>query len=158
MRELRLANRCRPRRVNLPFLRRLAQALLEDELGVLDYVLHVHLVTAAEITVLNETYLRHAGPTDVITFDYAADSRLAALHSDLFLCLDEAERLGRRFRSTWQVEVTRYLIHGLLHLRGYADGRRGWRKVMKRAEDRLLRRLARRFTLSRLALGPKVTK
>ena len=62
-----------------------------------------------------------------------------------------------RFRTTWPDELARYLIHGLLHLRGYTDTRPAARRRMKLAEDRLLRAMRRRFDLSKLRGKPKVT-
>jgi len=44
----------------------------------------------------------------------------------------------------------RYVVHGLLHLRGYDDRQPAARRQMKREEDRLLTQLARRFPFRRL--------
>ena len=41
-----------------------------------------------------------------------------------FVCLDEAVRQARRFHTTWQSELVRYVVHGVLHLLGYDDQRR----------------------------------
>jgi rRNA maturation RNase YbeY len=75
------------------------------------------------------------------------------LHGDLFICVEEAIRQARQFRTTWQAELVRYIVHGILHLQGYDDAAPGHRRVMKREEDRRMRRLAARFRLS--ALGGK---
>ncbi|PYJ97280.1 MAG: hypothetical protein DME23_16275, partial [Verrucomicrobia bacterium] len=63
---------------------------------------------------------------------------------------------ARRFRTTWQSELVRYLVHGVLHLRGYNDRQPKFRRVMKREEDRLVRELTRLFPLSKLARKPTV--
>jgi ssRNA-specific RNase YbeY (16S rRNA maturation enzyme) len=47
--------------------------------------------------------------------------------------------------------LTRYLLHGLLHLHGFDDLTPAARRRMKREENRLLREAAREFVLSRLA-------
>ena len=49
---------------------------------------------------------------------------------------------AREFGTTWQSEVVRYVIHGLLHLRGHDDLKPAERRVMKREENRLLKRVA----------------
>ena len=125
------------------------------------------------MTRLNETFLRHKGPTDVITFDYAEKAKLAprrrslpprpgrqkagpALHGEIFICLNEAVSQACQFRTSWQSELARYLIHGLLHLNGFDDRKAADRREMKRAEDRLLKKTARRFPLSKLAGRPKL--
>ncbi|MCW5550830.1 MAG: rRNA maturation RNase YbeY [Verrucomicrobiae bacterium] len=163
-RELCLRNRQRVRRINRRQLRKVIATTLHEEFGLVAYQLGVHLVAAPEMTRVNERYLRHAGSTDVITFDHRPgassvdqESPLACenqspimLHGEVFVCVEEAVAQARRFRTTWQAEVLRYILHGLLHLRGYDDTRPAARRAMKRAENRLLRRVARRFALSNL--------
>jgi probable rRNA maturation factor len=73
------------------------------------------------------------------------------LHGELFICLDDAVAQAREFRTTWQAELARYVIHGVLHLRGFDDTTPAARRKMKRAENALLRGLARRLALARLA-------
>ena len=66
---LTLRNRHRTRRVDLRLLRRIARALLRDAQPDGSFELGVYLVAAPEMTRLNETFLRHQGSTDVITFN-----------------------------------------------------------------------------------------
>ena len=72
------------------------------------------------------------------------------LHGEIFICVDEAVSQARKFGVSWQSEVARYVIHGVLHLLGHDDLRAGARCKMKREENRLLRELSRRFALSKL--------
>jgi rRNA maturation RNase YbeY len=65
--------------------------------------------------------------------------------------VDEAVAQAGRFRTTWHTELVRCTIHGILHLLGFDDLNPVARRKMKRAENRWLRELARRFTLTRLA-------
>ncbi len=152
--------------MNPPKLRRVARALLEEELHLQSYVLDVHLVGDATIQHLNEQFLRHAGPTDVIAFDYSqetltlsqrppGDSETAALRGEIFLGIDVAFRQAPRFRTTPADELVRYLVHGILHLRGHNDHRPADRRRMKREENRLLRALRQRFRLADLLPAPR---
>jgi len=145
-----LSNRQRVRPVDLRLLRQITLVLLKDFLAVKSFEIAVHLVDAAEMTWLNETFLHHAGATDVITFDYASGPNKVELQGDVIICVSEAVAQARRFRATWPEEVTRYLIHGILHLKGYDDLNPATRRTMKREENRLLRELGRRFVLRRL--------
>jgi rRNA maturation RNase YbeY len=153
MNELVLRNRQRVRAVHLRPLRRATRVLLDDLLRLADYELGVHLVAASEMAPLNETFLRHEGSTDVITFDHSTTGAAVALHGEIFISLDDAVVQAREFGTSWQAELIRYLIHGVLHLRGYDDLDAASRRRMKRAENRLLEELTRRFDLSALS-GP----
>lgn len=174
---LRLRNRQRTRPIDVRFLRRLVRFLLRPGFGCERAELGIHLISAPAIARLNQRFLGHAGPTDVITFDYgeerpfagkaassaSARSRLSQhnrqsqegppLQGDLLVCVDVAVAQARRYRTTWQKELVRYVIHGLLHLHGYDDSTLRDRRRMKRAEDRLLRRVERSFALTELSLA-----
>jgi len=152
--ELFLRNRQRVRAIDLRLLRRVVNSLLSD-LGVNDFDLAIHLISEHEMTRINETRLRHAGSTDVITFDYVEPDRVLA--GEIFVCVHEALAQAARFRVTWQEELVRYIIHGILHLRGFDDLRSVARRRMKREEGRLLKKLGRDFRLSKLARKRKVT-
>ena len=163
---LRLRNRHPRQRVNLIRLRQLVRAALERpplkprDPAETGYELGVILVGEKEMASLNQTYLGHSGSTDVITFDYRDPARssdgAAPLRGDLFICLDDARRQARQFGATWQEELVRYVVHGLLHLRGYDDHESTARRLMKREENRLVRHLHERFPLRGLASAPKL--
>ena len=156
---LALRNRQRLRRVDLRFLRRIVQALLRDTWPDGPFDLAIHIVAAPEITRLNEAFLHHQGSTDVITFDYAEQAMRRAplrgspalLHGEILVCVDEAVAQARRFRTTWQSELVRYTVHGVLHLLGHDDLAAPARRRMKAAEDALMRHLARRFDFRQLS-------
>jgi probable rRNA maturation factor len=146
-------NRQRSRKLNLPLLRRITEAALAELPGVSHWNLTFHLVGAKQIARINETHLGHQGPTDVITFDYAEhatrDTR-HVLHGEIFICVEIAVSQAREFRTSWQSETIRYVVHALLHLCGYDDLQPAARRKMKVVENRLVRKLARRFDFSKL--------
>ena len=163
---LSLLNRQRVRRIDTRLLRQITLHLLDTELGVESFELAIHLVGAEEMAKVNWDFLQHEGSTDVITFDHsdvvAADVRRLSnkkggavaqksLHGELFICIDDAVKQAREFRTTWIQELTRYVVHGVLHLRGYDDLKPVARRVMKREENRLVRLVAKEFSLSKLA-------
>ena len=153
-------------------LRRILHALLQATGRDGRHDLAIYLVAAPEMTRLNETFLRHKGSTDVITFDYAEnvgqasrlpsprtpskqsrdrrDARPTLLHGEIFICLDEALSQARRFHTTWQSELVRYIVHGVLHLLGYNDQASRARRRMKTAEDNLVHQLTRQFDFRQL--------
>lgn len=111
----------------------------------------VAVVAAPEMAALNQRYLNHEGSTDVITFGYGEVDEPGPLMGDLFICIEDAIRQGREFRTSWPAEITRYFIHGVLHLLGHDDLTAEPRRRMKREENRLVRQIAREFALSSLA-------
>lgn len=143
MNELLVRHGRGPWRVGTRAVRDLARRLLEDALGLKRYSLCVHLVSGQRMAALNRRWLHHDGVTDVLAFDYRSDPTGLDLHGEIFLCPEEAERQAHRYRTARDTELARYLVHGVLHLIGYRDDDRSLRRLMKRREDQLLRRLRR---------------
>jgi probable rRNA maturation factor len=148
--KLSIRNRQRIRPVDCKLLARVTRALLRNLLQKESFDLSVCLVDAPESTRLNEKFLQHRGSTDVITFDYGDASEPELLSGEIFVCLDEAVKQARRFRTSWQSELVRYVVHGILHLCGYDDRKPRARRTMKREEDRLVKQLTARFAVRQL--------
>ena len=137
------------RPLNIPLLRRIACHILEQELGVNEYELGIHLVDAPEMTRVNQQFLQHEGSTDVITFDHGSSE--CRLHGEVFISVFDAMKQSRAFRTTWQSEIVRYVIHGFLHLCGCDDVQPAKRREMKLEENRLLKQIDTRFAIKQLA-------
>lgn len=142
-----VSNRQRVRKISLPMLREITAAALA-ELKIEGPDLGIILIGAPEMASLNEKFLGHEGPTDVITFDYRNPG--AGIHGEIFVCVEEAERQSKEFGTSWQLEMVRYVVHGILHLLGHDDLKPATRRKMKQAERRILGKLSRRFALSKL--------
>jgi probable rRNA maturation factor len=152
--DIAITNRQRTKKINQRLLKQISRTLLA-ELKLETAEIGICLVGKPEITLLNETFLHHAGVTDVIAFDYSDSRRQTPnprpqIHGEIFICMDEAVRQARKFGATWQSELVRYLVHGVLHLLGHDDARAAARRKMKREENRWLREITRRFSLSKL--------
>lgn len=156
MKQLVFRNRQKPAALDLAFLRRIARHLLVEEWRLSEYQLGFHFVGREEMACVNETYLRHEGPTDVITFDHLEEPAPDQLHGEVFICVAVALAQARQFKTAWQAELVRYLIHSLLHLRGHDDQDPADRRIMKREENRLLKLISERFALSQVARKPKL--
>ena len=150
---LLIRNRQRARKLDTRQLRRIVLAAVEELQPPGGFDLAFYLVSAVEMAGVNETYLQHEGPTDVITFDYGEGEGSGPLHGEIFTCVEQAVIQAREFRTTWQSEVVRYAVHGILHLLGYDDRTGRLRRRMKEAENRLVKALARRFDFRCLALA-----
>jgi len=155
-----IASRQRTKKINARFLKQIVSALFA-ELKIENAELGIRLVADAEMARVNRQFLQHEGSTDVITFDHLGSDcglRTAdlALHGELFICVDDAVAQSREFRTTWQAEVVRYVVHGVLHLLGHDDLKPAVRRKMKREENRLVRRLGAQFPLAQLSRTVKL--
>jgi len=158
--QITFANHQRTKPINRRKLGEITEATLA-ELGVTDWNLTFYLVGAKKMAEINEGHLGHTGPTDVITFDYSelgtGNSKLETrspklrLVGEIFICPDVAVTQAREFRTTWQSEMVRYVVHALLHLCGHDDLKPAARREMKRHENRLVRKLDHRFQFAEIS-------
>ena len=118
---LTLCNRQRATRIACRCLRRIIHTLLSDHLRREEVDLGVFLVGEAAMARLNKEHLGHTGSTDVITFDYNDPGNVDLLAGEIFVCVPVAINQAREFHTTWQSEVVRYVVHGVLHLMGFDD-------------------------------------
>ena len=119
---IQILNRQHAQPVDKILLTKITRDLLEDCLDVSAYELGIHLVEAVEMALVNQQFLNHKGSTDVITFNHLESDESATIHGELFISVDDAMKQAKEFRSTWQDELVRYVVHGVLHLCGYDDG------------------------------------
>lgn len=154
---LSIRNRQQTRRIDLRLLRKITLTLLKELCRETDFELGIHLVGQKEMARVNEQFLQHTGSTDVITFDYKEPENPAGLHGEIFICIDDAVKQSREFKTTWQSELIRYVVHGILHLKDFDDLTAPERKKMKREENRLVAELSSRFHLSKLLQPTRTT-
>ena len=99
--------------------------------------LEVVFLDDRKIAKVNRQFLRHCGPTDVITFN------LGLGIATLLVSLDAARRQAKTYRQTVERELTLYLAHGMLHLAGLNDATPRQRHCMQLEEQWLLQKLKR---------------
>ncbi len=85
---------------------------------------------------VNRDYLGHDYYTDIITFDYCEGQ---VLNGDLVISLDTVRTNAQLFHKSYEEELHRVIIHGVLHLCGINDKGPGEREIMEAAEDKALR-------------------
>ncbi len=91
-------------------------------MGYPDAQLSVLIVSDAQIAELNETYLQHSGPTNVLSFPmqegpFAEIS--PELLGDVVISADTARREASDAGMSMVARVNQLLIHGILHLAGF---------------------------------------
>ena len=90
-------------------------------------------VNDEKILEVNREYLQHDYYPDIITFDYCEDDIISG---DLFISLDTVRTNAEQVGATYEQELYRVIIHGILHLCGINDKGPGEREIMEAAENR----------------------
>lgn len=131
-------------------LEELAGADLSE--GVLD----LSFVSSEEMAEINMDFLTHKGDTDVICFDYrenAGDDEFAdddMPSVEIIVCPAVAERESAKRSLAYSREITLYIAHGLLHASGYDDLKVELKRIMRRAEKRVMNAIEKEFDLDRI--------
>jgi probable rRNA maturation factor len=89
---------------------------------------------------INQQYLNHDTYTDIITFDNS-DTRNEIV-GDIFISLDRIRENARELDVNETDELHRVMIHGTLHLLGYADKGKSAKALMTEKEDLYLSKRA----------------
>ena len=92
-------------------------------------------VNDEKILEVNRQYLQHDYYTDIITFDYCEGD---VISGDLFISLDTVRTNAEQVGATYEQELHRVIIHGILHLCGVNDKGPGEREIMEAAENSAL--------------------
>lgn len=81
---------------------------------------------------INQKFLQHDYFTDIITFDYCEGN---VLSGDLFISVDSVKENSIFYKTEFEEELNRVIVHGLLHLIGYDDHCDEDIKVMREKEN-----------------------
>ena len=109
-------------------------ALIEKHdrsLGVVNIIFtsNDHLLT------INRDYLNHHYFTDVITFDYTEENLISG---DIFVSIDQVKLNSLEFKTTFELELARVVIHGVLHLLDFKDSSEEEASLMREKEEEAL--------------------
>ena len=88
-----------------------------------------------KIIEINRRFLQHDYYTDIITFDY---SEGLVISGDIFISLDTVRSNSQMYNVSFEEELYRVIIHGILHLCGMTDDSATEEKEMREAENRAL--------------------
>lgn len=94
----------------------ITQSIIEESKteGEINYI----FVDDAYLHKLNLDFLQHDTLTDIITFDNSVGN---ILHSDVYISVERVQDNAKDYGSTFNEELSRVMIHGVLHLCGYKD-------------------------------------
>ena len=123
--------------LNIPQVERWIRAVAAQygfSVGDLNYI----FCDDAKILEVNREFLQHDYYTDVITFDYTTRTRV---NGDIFISLDTIRTNAEEVGASFNHELHRVIIHGLLHLTGQADKTPETKVQMTAKEDAALKKI-----------------
>ena len=103
----------------------------EKKVGEIAYI----FCSDEKILEVNKEYLQHDYYTDIISFDYCEDN---VISGDIFISLDTVKSNSEQFNTSYNDELHRTIIHGILHLCGINDKGEGEREIMEAEENKAL--------------------
>ena len=87
---------------------------------------------------INVEFLNHNTYTDIISFDYSVGKEL---HGDVYISIDRVKENAINYGTTFTNELSRVIIHGILHYCGFMDKTEEEKKLMRSKEDYYLNKL-----------------
>jgi rRNA maturation RNase YbeY len=91
---------------------------------------------------INRTHLNHDYYTDIITFDYTADSKISG---DLYISYERVIDNAQKFKEPLNTETYRVIIHGIMHLCGYKDKTNEESILMRKKELNAINKIEKYF-------------
>ncbi len=82
---------------------------------------------------INIQFLKHKTYTDIITFDNSEDRN--KIEGDIYISIQRVEENAIKFKTSFEDELHRVIIHGVLHLLGYSDKTSIEKAAMRKKED-----------------------
>ncbi|MGV8945830.1 MAG: rRNA maturation RNase YbeY [Lutibacter sp.] len=84
---------------------------------------------------LNVEFLEHDTLTDILSFDYTMGKLISG---DIFISVERVRENAEIFSQTFDNELNRVMIHGILHYMGFKDKNVKDKEIMRAEEDRCL--------------------
>ncbi|NCT18265.1 MAG: rRNA maturation RNase YbeY [Flavobacteriaceae bacterium CG_4_8_14_3_um_filter_34_10] len=84
---------------------------------------------------INVAYLKHDTLTDIISFDYSVGKQL---HGEIYISIERVTDNAKDYGVSFEKELMRVLIHGVLHFIGYTDKTEEDKELMRKKEDESL--------------------
>lgn len=104
------------------------------ELGQLTYV----FCSDESLLTRNVQFLKHNTLTDIITFDLSEEE--GVIDGEIYISIDRVRENASKFSKTFEDELHRVIIHGVLHLVGYGDKKPELKAIMREKEDYYLKK------------------
>jgi len=87
---------------------------------------------------LNVEFLEHDTFTDIISFDYTLGKLISG---DIFISVERVAENAKKYSQSFDNEINRVIIHGILHYLGFKDKSDSDKVNMRDEEDKCLKLL-----------------
>ena len=104
---------------------------LNKELGTINYI----FCDDSYLLSINQKYLQHDTYTDIISFDY---SEPPILSGDIFISIERVQDNAKTFKVSFDEELRRVILHGILHYAGFNDKTQEEKTEMRKQENTYL--------------------
>ncbi|WP_114777676.1 rRNA maturation RNase YbeY [Botryobacter ruber] len=101
----------------------------KQELGIVTYI----FCSDDYLHNINLEYLDHDTLTDIITFNNADEEGI--IEGDIFISIDRVRDNAQSLGLSFEDELHRVMIHGILHLLGFKDKTKKEAEQMRKQED-----------------------
>lgn len=85
---------------------------------------------------LNQGFLKHSTLTDIITFDNSMQSGI--IEAEIYISINRVSENAQKFKVSFDEELHRVIIHGVLHLIGFKDKKSTEKALMRKKEEAYL--------------------
>ena len=120
--------------VNAARMSRLARQAIRHLRITTPGTLAITFIGAQRMRTLNKRFMHHDRVTDVLSFRYHGESTVG----EILIAPSQARSYAKRHGIPYAEELSRYVVHGLLHWLGHEDRTRAQQRKMRTREDRLL--------------------
>lgn len=117
--------------------RKWLRGVIKDE-GKKEGEINIIFVDDKTILELNKKYLSHNYFTDVIAFNYNEENNIIG---DIYISIESVKSNSDKYLTSFQEELHRVIVHGLLHLLGYEDKNKRQKENMAEKETLYLSKL-----------------
>lgn len=105
--------------------------------------LSICFISSQELRSINKKYLKHDFNTDIITFNYSR--KVNEIDGEILISFEEARLNAKKYKTRYNKEISRLVVHGILHLLNFDDNNKKRKAIMKQMENKLINRY--NFTL-----------
>jgi rRNA maturation RNase YbeY len=132
-----------PEEILIPVMKKICN----DHDRHIEYI-NVILMNDEKLLEINRDFLQHDYYTDIITFNYS-DEPKQNIEGELYISVDRVQENASNLGLNFEDELSRVVIHGILHLCGYQDKDKSEQKTMQVAENKYINKIVPRGTLKK---------